>query len=58
MTDVNAQGMDGAQWVMEGLQNGKYHFIDRCSPGRSEFGEACKYLISISGLDIKEKEIY
>ena len=58
MKDTSAQGNDGAEWVMEGIQNGKYHFVDRWSARGSEFGEACKYLISISGLDIKEKDIY
>lgn len=58
MKDVSAQGADGARWIMEGVQNGKYHFVDRWSAGGSEFGEACEYLIAISGLEIKEKEIY
>ncbi len=30
-------GLDGAQWILEGLQNGKYHVIDRWSPKKALF---------------------
>jgi len=26
-------GFDGAQWIVEGMSNGKYHIVDRWSPG-------------------------
>jgi len=26
------EGADGAQWVLEGLENGRYHVVDRWSP--------------------------
>lgn len=56
--DTEEQGMDGAQWVMEGIQNGKYHVVERWSAGSSNFGDACRYLIAISDLGIQKEDIY
>ncbi|HEV8366857.1 MAG TPA: hypothetical protein VGQ39_02805 [Pyrinomonadaceae bacterium] len=40
---------DGAAWVIEGVQNGKHHLVNRRAPS-SEFRETCVYLIKLSGL--------
>jgi len=48
----NVDGMDGAQWVLEGNQGGKYHVVVRWS------GEGiriwCAQLILLSGVDVGE----
>ncbi|MFT3679689.1 MAG: hypothetical protein QM791_05425 [Ferruginibacter sp.] len=56
--DNSDVGTDGAQWIMEVYENGEYHFITRWSPGNSDFGKACKYLLGICGLEIKKNDIY
>ena len=48
---------DGSNWVIEGRKNNKYHFIDRRN-ARGELRQFGKYLIRLSGLKIKEDEIY
>lgn len=45
-------GLDGAQWVMEGIKEGRYHVADRWSPRGGEYHEVCLYLLSISGLGV------
>jgi hypothetical protein len=41
--DRNSAGLDGSSWILEGVQDGKYHVIDRWSPEAGtfarEFGE-------------------
>jgi len=58
IADPNDQGStDGANWIIEGRKDRKYHFIER----RNENGELIpfgKYLIKLSGLIIKADAIY
>lgn len=51
-------GADGAQWVLEGVQNGGYHIVDRWSPEKSEFEHACLFLFEQSRISVDTKEIY
>ncbi len=44
------RGLDGAEWVLEGYKEGKYHFITRWSPdsyGDKKFVETCQYFEKI-----------
>ncbi len=52
--------MDGAQWIMEGYREGRYHVVDRQSPEPSAYADACLYLLRRSGLlaEIPENEVY
>jgi len=49
-------GADGAQWILEGKELGKYHFVDRWSGGEIE--KLCLELINLTDLRIKEEDIY
>jgi len=49
-------GTDGAQWILEGKELGKYHVVDRWSGG--EIGKICLELINLTDLKIKEGDIY
>lgn len=51
-------GVDGARWIVEGVKDNKYHIVDRWSPEYENYRSACLYLLKISGLKIKEKDIY
>jgi hypothetical protein len=46
-------GFDGSQWVFEGVNDGRYHIVDRWTPREGAFREACIYLLKLSGRDEK-----
>ena len=57
--DENQTGLDGAQWILEGIQDGNYHVVDRWSPGRkSRFARCCEFLLSLTDLEIAEQDKY
>jgi hypothetical protein len=51
----NKIGLDGAEWLLEGQSQNKYHFVNRWSPNDS-FERCCEYLIRLSAA--KTEEIY
>jgi hypothetical protein len=51
-------GDDGAEWVLEGVENSRYHIVDRWSPEKSDFERICLFLLEQSGISLKAKEIY
>jgi hypothetical protein len=48
-------GNDGAQWIIEGVKNEKYHLVDRWSPKNNTFRDAAIALTRLSNL--KDNEI-
>ncbi|GMT49089.1 MAG: hypothetical protein IEMM0008_0628 [bacterium] len=52
-TKIDDLGLDGAQWIMEGVKKGKYHVVDRWSPEKGSYRELCLYLLKLSGLKVK-----
>ncbi len=55
-TDSGLPGTDGAQWILEGKELGRYHMVDRWSGG--EISKVCLALLKLTNLSIKEDEIY
>lgn len=52
-------GCDGAEWILEGKKGNSYHIVDRWSDeGPAEYYKCCKYLLSLTKIDIPKKEIY
>jgi hypothetical protein len=51
-------GNDGSQWILEGANSTDYRVVDRWSPRNGDFYNACDYLISLTNLNIKEKNKY
>jgi hypothetical protein len=51
---------DGAQWIMEGYREGRYHVVDRQSPDAGAYRDACLHLLRQSGLleEIPAAEVY
>lgn len=49
-------GTDGAQWILEGKELGKYHVVDRWSGGTIE--NVCLKLLELTDLKIRQEEIY
>src|SRR5215813_10701173 len=49
--DPNMVHLDGAQWIMEGVRDGKYHVVDRWSPASGEYKAMCvRFLIDLGKL--------
>jgi hypothetical protein len=48
------RGTDGAQWILEGKEPGKYHVVDRWSGGEIE--KVCRQLLELT--DLKIEHIY
>jgi hypothetical protein len=57
-TERYSGGRDGAQWIVEGVQNGQYHIVDRWSPDKKDdsYRSLCLYLLELGG--VQEKEVY
>ncbi len=43
-------GVDGAEWILESLQNGRYQVANRWSPKSGEFREVCFLFLEYAGL--------
>jgi hypothetical protein len=59
-TDNGLMAQDGAQWILEGYREGRYHVVDRQSPDAGAYRDACLYLLRQSGLlaETPTTEIY
>lgn len=55
-TQSGILGTDGAQWILEGKELGKYHVVDRWSGGIIE--SVCVKLLGLTDLKIKQDDIY
>lgn len=47
-------GLDGAQWILEGVRGGRYHFVDRWTPTDGHFREACVFLLKLAEVDTQK----
>jgi len=55
-TEKNNSGLDGAQWILEGRKQGKYHVVDRWEG--IEITGICMALLKLTDLGIEKNEIY
>jgi hypothetical protein len=52
-------GLDGSQWVIEGVRGGTYHLVDRWSPENGPVRKLGLYFIrELSGSYLKDEKIY
>jgi len=54
--DEEMIGTDGAQWILEGKELGKYHVVDRWIGGNIK--SVCLKLLELTDLKINEDDIY
>ena len=47
-----ALGLDGAQWILEGVKAGKYHIVNRWSPKDGQFRQLMLDLVALSGITV------
>lgn len=50
--------VDGAEWLIEGVSNAQYHAVDRYCPEVKSFEAIGLYLVKLSGLRVKARELY
>jgi hypothetical protein len=52
-------GVDGAQWIFEGVKDGTYHMVDRWSPDKGEVHSlGIMMLLDLANLKLLYQEIY
>lgn len=51
-------GTDGSQWIIEGMENGKYHVVDRWTPRKNNFQKCGQYLIELTDLKVSGRDLY
>ena len=51
-------GMEGAQWVLEGAENGRYEVVDRWSPSPGAYRDVCLILLEFAGIAVPPAELY
>jgi hypothetical protein len=49
-TQVHSDGLDGAQWIVEGRRELQYHVVDRWSPESGSYHEFCIFLLKLAGM--------
>jgi hypothetical protein len=57
--DKNRVHLDGSQWIIEGIKDGKYHVVDRWTPAKGEIRELGLCLaLQLAKLKIPKDELY
>ena len=57
--DPNVVGLDGAQWVLEGVKDNQYHVVDRWSPEKGEVHTlGITMLIDLAELKLLYQDVY
>jgi hypothetical protein len=52
-------GMDGSQWIIEGVRSGKYHVVDRWTPEMGKYrGLGLYFMDDLMGLNMPKDEVY
>ncbi len=51
-------GLDGAQWIVEGVKNGKYHVVDKWSPKEGPIRELGLALLDLGHMKQSKRETY
>jgi hypothetical protein len=56
--DQGRFGFEGAQWVLEGVENGRYRVMEKWSPNPGAYRDVCFLLIQFAGFAIPPLEVY
>jgi hypothetical protein len=49
---------DGAEWILEGVRDGRCHVVARLSPKNETYREACLYLLKLSKIEVEANQVY
>jgi hypothetical protein len=56
--DPTEEGIDGAQWIIEGHRHGTYHVVERWSPGSGPIRSAGEAFLRAAHLSFPANEMY
>jgi hypothetical protein len=51
-------GLDGAQWILEGAEDGQYRVVERWSPASGPYHDVCVLLLKFAGIKIAPLDFY
>jgi hypothetical protein len=51
-------GLDGSEWIIEGVSGGNYHVVDRWSPDTGPVREIGEQMLLLTGWHFPSREIY
>ena len=51
-------GLDGAQWIIEGRRNSTYHVVDRWSPRGGPYRDAGLVFLKLAGVSVPDQDLY
>jgi hypothetical protein len=55
----NTVGCDGAQWIIEGIKGGKYHVVDRWTPGKGAVHDlGLSFVFGLAQMKIPKDQLY
>jgi hypothetical protein len=55
----NTVGCDGAQWIIEGIKDGKYHVVDRWTPGKGAVHDlGLSFVFGLAQMKIPKDQLY
>jgi hypothetical protein len=58
-SDYRLTGVDGAQWILEGKSENRYHVVDRWGAFvNTEYYECCNFLLNQTDIKIENQEKY
>ena len=53
LENANYMVIDGSQWILEGVKNGRYHLLDRSSPSEGPFTKANLMLTQFADITVQ-----
>jgi hypothetical protein len=57
-TEPEVLGVDGADWIMDGVAWGERHSVARWSPQRGPFRDLCMAMLKLSGITVRPEDVY
>ena len=55
---VETNGLDGSEWIIEGVRGGTYHVVNRWSPDTGPVREIGEQMLVLTGWHFPSREIY
>lgn len=55
---ADANGCDGAQWIIEGRRQGQYHIVDRWTPDDGAYRDLGLLFLKLTGIEVPKADIY
>ncbi len=49
-------GVDGSQWILEGVKDNHYHVVDRFTPDTGKYREVGLFMLKLSGFDLDKNK--